>query len=1216
MTPIFLHRLPAVASLAAALLLCLLHHAPARAASADLTDTPLPVVSSVAPNIMMMLDTSGSMTNIVPDTPYDANATVPYLDICPAANILPGGAATISALNNNNTFDIAIKIDGTARVVVAGAGAAFTGRRFGIGSGQFCFDPAQRYNARLNADTASSASGDCGAGGTPCNFPGSGYLDAVFTGNYLNWYFCSGTAPACNTAANFGLNAQRKAGTQTRIEITRAAAKNIIDSLDNVRVGLARYNSVSGGAGGELVIEVAGNSAAQKTALKNAVDTFSAFGSTPLAETLSGIGAYFARVPSGTAATNLTLHPGNPVSGMTPSYLNRTTAPASSVFSGDGAALRNGVAGTPTLKAPIQYACQKSFAVLMTDGRPQSDQSLSGVGGVSGSSLCDYLGIVGSCPVSGANAFGQKVAAATSGVNAGYHVNGTNRQLHIGGVHEYESLGSDYLDDVAGALFDIDLRPDLVKTGGAKNNLYTYTIGLADEQAINDPLLQEAAAAGGGLFLTAANSSELVAAFETAANDILAKDGSAAAVAVANAHITNTDSAVYATSYNSGVWVGDLIAYPLNTTTGVPDLNAPIWNTGCAAPNTYVDANDTTKGLQGCSAQTLLDLQTSATRKIFTNNDTPGCLSGCGIPFQPTTASGTAGVNKLSVVQQTLLNTPLRTDGDAVVAYLRGDKSGELSGSFRVRNHLLGDTVDAEPLVVREPERNYVDAGYAAFKAANSNRARIIVQAANDGMLHAFAEQTGVEQWAFIPNLLISNAKDPNSAVTSLLNTRTRKIGFNHYFLVDGTPVAGDADLGNAGSTGNSATNWATLVVGGLAKGGRGYYALDVTSTTASTEANAAAKALWEFPRSISNVAQRASALLNMGYGYAKPIVVKTTAAGWVVLISSGYNNATNPGDSGGDGLGHLFVVNAQTGDLIADLVTPGCNASPAANPCGLSGINAYIDNREVNNLVEIAYGGDLYGNVYRFDLRSASVSGWRVTALAKLRSGATASSPVQPVTTVPELAKITIGGVDRYFVYVGTGAYLGQSDLPCPPAPATCSWTPNTQSTQTQTMYGLLDPRDGSTLADPLLPNLVAQTYTTTGTSRTFSVNTVNFNSKVGWYVNFTGGERLVTNPALAAGSLIFTSNAPSTTACVPGGGSWLYALDYQTGGQPTNATYGGTYLGDALSSGAVVIQLPNGSRKAVTRGSDNTTRVSALDGAGAPASGRRVSWRELIDK
>ena len=1214
MKPIFLYRLPVVASLTVTMLLCLLHQLPALAASADLTDIPLPVISSVAPNIMMMLDTSGSMTNIVPDTPYDAAVT--YLDACPAANVLPGGAATIGTLNNSNTFDIAIKSDGTARVVVAGTGSGSTGRSFGTGSGQFCFDPALRYNARLNADTSSSTTGNCGAGGTPCNYPGSGYLDAVFAGNYLNWYFCSGAAPSCNVAANFGANAQRKAGTKTRIEITRTAAKDIIDSLDNVRVGLARYNSVSGGGGGELVVEVGGNTASQKTALKNAVDTFSAFGSTPLAETLSGIGAYFALVPPGSTATNLTLHPGNPVSGMTPSYLNRSTASASSVFSGDGAALRNGVAGAPALKAPVQYSCQKSFAVLMTDGRPQSDQNLSGVNGVSASSLCDYLGIVGSCPIAGANAFGRKVAATTTGADAGYHVNGTNRQLHIGGVHEYESQGSDYLDDVAGALYDIDLRPDLVKTGGAKNNLYTYTIGLADEQAINDPLLQESAAAGGGLFLTAGNSSELVAAFETAANDILAKDGSAAAVAIANAHITNTDSAVYTTSYNSGVWVGDLIAYPLNTTTGVPNLNAPIWNTGCAAPNAYVDSNDTTKGLQGCSAQTLLDLQTSATRKIFTSNDTPGCLYGCGIPFQPTTATGTVGVNKLSVAQQTLLNTPLRTDGDAVVAYLRGDKSGELSGSFRVRNHLLGDTVDAEPLVVREPERNYLDAGYATFKSTNSNRARIIIQAANDGMLHAFGEQTGVEQWAYIPNLLISNAKDPNSATTSLLNTRTRKINFNHYFLLDGTPVAGDADLGNAGSTGNSGTNWATIVVGGLAKGGRGYYALDVTSTTASSEADAASKVLWEFPRSISNAGLRNSTLLNMGYGYAKPIVVKTAAAGWVVLISSGYNNGTNPGDSGGDGLGHLFVLNARTGDLIADLPTPGCSAAPATNPCGLSGINAYIDNREINNLVEIAYGGDLYGNVYRFDLRSASVSGWLVTTLAKLRSGATAGSAVQPITTVPELSKITIAGVDRYFVYVGTGAYLGQSDLPCPPAPATCGWTPNAQSTQTQTMYGLLDARNGSTLPDPLLPNLVAQTYTTTGTTRTFSVNTVDFSSKLGWYVNFTGGERLVTNPALAAGSLIFTSNAPSTTACVPGGGSWLYALDYQTGGQPASATYGGTYLGDALSSGAVVIQLPNGARKAITRGSDNTTRVSALDSAGAPASGRRVSWRELIDK
>jgi type IV pilus assembly protein PilY1 len=1201
-------------------------HTASFSTSTDLADTPLPVVSSVEPNVLFMLDSSGSMSNIAPDAPYDP--AVAYLDSCP--NILLGGAASVATLNGGDTLDIAIRTDGAASIKATGAGNASSGKTFGTDAGQFCFNPSLYYNARLNADSTLTSNGasQCGsAANAPCNYPSSNYLDAVYTGNFLNWYFCTGAAPNCNTAANFGADARRKAGTSTRLEIARTASKNIVDSLDKVRVGLARYNSTTSGFGGELVVQLGSNLSAQKTTIKTAIDAVTAFGNTPLAETLSGIGSYFAKVPSGTPV-NLKLHPGK--SGQSPDYLNESTAAASTVFSGHGTSLRNGVAGSPAIAAPIQYACQKSFAVLVTDGRPQGDQSVSGTGGVAGSSLCDYLGVIGSCPTTGANQYGRKGAANGVATLAGYHVNGNNVQLHLGDAHDYESEGSDYLDDVAAALYDIDLRPDLAKTGGmtgAKNNVLTYTIGFADAQAINDPLLKEAAAAGGGLSLTANTSGELVTAFQLATDDILAKDGSAAAVAVANAHVTNLENKSFATSYNSGTWSGDLIAYPIDIATGVPNNQTPVWRTGCDNPDALVIPGVLSKGILGCSAQVQLDLQTSGTRKIFTSNETGACFHNCGVPFQPYTDGGTAGT-QISQAQQDLLNTPSLTDGANVVRYLRGDRSGE-AATYRPRAHLFGDTVNAEPLVVRQPDRNYRDLGYSNFKTAQAARTQVVIQAANDGMLHAFNAATGAEEWAYIPNLLISSAKDPVNSTTSLLNTRSRKTSFNHYFLLDGTPVVADIDFNNAGSTGNLTTNWGTIVVGGLGKGGRGYYALDVTSTTttadltqAEAEAEAAAKVLWEFPSSITDPTLQASARRNMGYSFAKPIVVKTAAKGWVVLFTSGYNNGTNSGDSGGDGLGHLYVVNAKTGDLIADLTTTGCHTTPAANPCGLSSINAYVETKDIDNTAEIVYGGDLYGNLYRFDLRSPTsgtptIADWSVSKMAKLRSGALSGSPVQPITTAPELSKITMAGTDRYFVYIGTGMYLGKSDLPCPPDGAACTWTPDTQSTQTQTMYGLIDPRDGSTLSDPLRGVLIEQTYTTDATTlaRTFSRNTFTYPDRKGWYTDFTGGERLVTDSSVASGVLVFTSVIPSTSPCIPGGSSYLYALDYETGAQVAN-TLGGTFLGNALASRPVLIQLPNGSIKAIVRLSDTTTKVEPVPATGTATAGRRVSWRELLDK
>lgn len=1157
--------------------------AASHAGPVDLSDTPLPVQSSVAPNIMLMVDTSGSMINIVPDTPYDP--TVTYLDSCP--NPAPGGVAA-PAMPTGYSNDVMIDSDGSVEIRSVlfdnDGDPYYSKKRFGTGGNERCFDPALRYSARLLAPVTS--------------------LDTAYTGNYLNWYFCTGTAPNCNGSANFGAGAKRKPGTQTRLEITKLAASAIIDSLDTVRTGLSRYNSASSGSGGELTIPMALNDSAQKTKVKDAILAFAPSGNTPLAETLSGIGAYFALGNTG----NLTLHPSNPASGMSPSHLNKVSMAPSALFTGHGQLLRNGVSGTPDMVAPIQYACQKSFAVVMTDGRPEGDQSVS-------SDLCDYLGVAGSCPGSphgrktGANASGNG-----TGADAGFHVNGSNKQAHLGTAHAYEANGSDYLDDVAAALYDIDLRPDLTKTGTQKNNLFTYTIGFADLETISDPLMQEAAAAGGGLFSSAANTEELVSAFQKAADDILAKDGSAAAVAVANAHVTNTDNASFATSYNSGVWTGDLIAYPINTNTGVPNIAAPIWDTGCANPGAYVDPTDTTKGVLGCSAQVQLDLQTSSTRKIFTANDSATCFVNCGIPFQPTTLpSGTAGVDKLSAAQQTLLNTPGMTDGAAVVDYLRGVRTGETAQIYRIRAHLLGDMVNAEPLVIREPDRNYLDLDYGTFKSTKSNRPRVVFQVSNDGMAHAFDALTGAELWAYVPNMLISNAKDPINPGTSLLNTRSRKNAFNHYFLLDGTPVSGDVDFANAGTTGQTPTDWRTIVVGGMGKGGRGYYALDVTSTTAADEATAAAKALWEFPRSISDASKRAEVMLDMGYSYGKPIIVKTEAKGWVVLLASGYNNGTGAGESGGDGLGHLYVVNAKTGDLIADLVTTGCHASPTANACGLAHFNTYIENKDKDNTAEMAYGGDLHGNLWRFDLRGTTVAGWSVSKMAVLRSGG-AGSTVQPITTVPELAKITVSGVDKYMVYIGTGLFLGRTDLPCPPA-GSCAWTPNAQSTQTQTMYGLVDTRTTTTLADPLRSTLVAQTYTTSGSNRTMTTNAVSLTTKNGWYVDFTNGERLATDSAIASGTLVFTSAIPSTTPCIPGGSSWLYAIDYATGGRVEGSTYSGSFLGNALASRPVLIQLPNGKVMALTRLSDTSTVINEVPVPSPTAAQKRVSWRELFD-
>lgn len=709
--------------------------------------------------------------------------------------------------------------------------------------------------------------------------------------------------------------------------------------------------------------------------------------------------------------------------------------------------------------------------------------------------------------------------------------------------------------------------------------------------------LAHAALNSRGQYFIANDADDLANSLTTAFNDVLDRDGAASAVAVANSNVSGGDNDSYASSYNSGSWTGDLQKYLINIDTGQPSTTGS-WTT---------------------SAQAQLQSKTSSTRYIVTYTGTTG--SGQGRPFQ---ATGCATASDcITATQQARLATPYSppgtSDGAAVLAYLRGVRTGEENGIYRTRSFLLGDIVNAEPTIIRNPLANYADTCYkntsagkcdTSFKDTQASRTKMVAQGANDGFLHMFDASSGSETWAYLPNLLISMS-DPAYSSTSTLNMLSRRSGYTHKYFVDGTPVVGDADFSNTnGISGNPDPDWRTILVGGLGKGGRGYYALDVTSPSATSEANAAAKVLWEFPNSSTSATIKA----NIGYSYGKPIITKTAAYGWVVLVTSGYNNGTGTDNSGGDGHGYLWVLNARTGDVLQTIDT---GVGSAAAPSGLAHIAAWTDNGDIDNTVTYAYGGDLLGNLWRFDLTD-DTGGIVYTKqrLATLRTDTTTSSTTnfQAITTVPELASININGVEKRFIYVGTGKYLGSTDV---------------DNNQTQSVYGLIDdlstPASTDVITDPVRSNLVAQTLSTSGATRVATTNTIDFTTKKGWYIDLPGcavgsctkgSERVNTDPALALGMLIFTSNIPnSTDPCSPGGSSFLNAIDYKTGGAITGSSWASISLGNVLASRPVIIKLPSGSVKALVRTSDANTQKIDLPTPPSTATPKRVTWRELTE-
>lgn len=1049
------------------------------AAPLGLQDVPLFLSTGAEPNLMVMLDSSGSMTNIVPDVPYDPGTV--YLASCPAASQVVAG-----------TVDLRVS-SGNPRIRPNRSGPDFP---FGTGLGQLCFVSDTNYLAML--DTS-----------------GGGFLPAQYTGNYLNWYFDAATDPVgCANDWTSG----RKPCTQTRLMIAKTAGKNLVDGMSSgMRVGLSTYNNGDGGSLREIIGTL---DSSKRTALKSKIDGLNASGNTPLAETLSDIGRYFATGYTG----NLTLHPGQ---------ANESTATVSQVFNSHS--FNNG--SGQTIVAPIQYSCQKSFAVLLTDGRPQGDQNIS-------SFLGDYDGdCVGASPA--CLSYDRKPPAAN-----------------------YESAGSDYLDDVAQSLFEMDLRPDLVDPMGAKNNVATYLISFADDQAINDPLMRDTADQGGGEFFVAGNEAELTAAFESAFASIVQRSSSASSASV-NSGSISSETRIYQAKFNSASWSGQLLSFPLNTTTG--DLQAAEWDASQRLPS-------------------------PGQRQIITMNTdlTP-------VAFSWTSLDGT---------RQTQLDSNAAT-AQSLLNYLRGDDSNEgtATGDFRVRSdaggpNKLGDIVSSSPLFVGRPPFRYRDSlesePYSEFAATHENRLGVVYAGANDGMLHGFDAIDGAEVFAFIPSPVFDRLRNLAS------------LTYNHQFYVDGPPSMGDVFYAGA---------WHTVLVGGLNKGGQGIYALDITDPgrLATAEANPSSVVLWEFKDTDDASRPGVQGDQDLGLTYSQPAIVRLRNGTWAAVFGNGYNNtATSATDTSASTTGNavLYIVDIQTGTLIRKLDT---GTGLAQAPSGLTWDNglatpALVDTNG-DRTVEYAYAGDLYGNMWKFDLSSTNSSDWKVAygtagSPQPLYSARDDSGNAQPITVRPEVARGPFGV--GMVVLFGTGKYLEQSDK---------SLTPIRQ----QTFYGIID-RNTGTSTDQVTgrSSLTLQEITqelsvdpdASGPLSSINVRVTTNNplgANSGWYIDLVSptegyqAEKQVSNPIVRNGNVIFTTLIPDTDTCAAGGSSWVMEMNVLNGSRLEETPFDINNDGEFTS--ADFVTLPDGTRVPIT-GIGSTEGILQSPGvieseSGAPGGG-----------
>lgn len=601
---------------------------------------------------------------------------------------------------------------------------------------------------------------------------------------------------------------------------------------------------------------------------------------------------------------------------------------------------------------------------------------------------------------------------------------------------------------------------------------------------------------------------ELGRIFEAAANEGATSAGGGAGARIGDASFTI--EAGFDVPDESTDWVGYLRALEVTSTGGAGNV---LWNVADHIPS-------------------------PSNRRIYTVRS-PG--SGAELEAVEFTA-GNLGVSEEERLGSLGVPAPAPAwlgdtpSASSLVSYIRGNS---VSG-FRERSSILGSIINSQPQVAM-PNDDYgygdwthtwpddpawkdsLGEGYKAFLGTKASRTPMIYVGANDGMLHAFnasrstSSGGGDEVFAFIP-------AGARNHLYELANP-----GYDHRYFVDGELAVADVSFTSTGSG-----NWQTVLVGSTGAGGAAIpsggtsaghgsvFALNVSSPAGFDGDDV----LWELSGQDDEY---------LGFVLGKPVIVPVGAGTggaprWVAIFGNGPNSD--------DGRPVLFVVDIRTGEVLSRLM-PASSGYASRN--GLMNIAPIaISNR--HGLVDTVYGGDLQGNLWKFDLSDPNPGNWGIAygnGNAPLFTAGIGDS-LQPIAGGIEVSSGPGGGVSVFF---GTGSYFAEEDR---------------DNNGVQSLYAIWD-----NLSNPISGRgaLVGHSLRQGGVSsgyrfRGIEASPVNYVASRGWYVDLVIegaalGERFIGTPRLQSGKVIFVAYEPNEAmVCATGGGvNWEYALDMMTG-------------------------------------------------------------------
>lgn len=993
--------------------------------------------TGVAPNIMLMVDNSYSMTNYIesPLRPSDMPSSFTYT--CTTAE-RAGGATLAAAVAVN------MQVSGTTPKICSGSSNCNTSSNF---SATKCFNNTQYYNVTYY-------------NGSPLG---------KYIGLQLNWYFSQGPTVA-GTNFKFTSTAQLNALSSlnitstdtTRLKMAKDAAKTLITNLKpdttkgeapSVRLGLSSFDDDNDG--GKLINAIQLLDTAYATTLTTSIgasDTAANANSqgnintnsvrfTPLAETLAAIGRYFALGETGSLIT----HPDT----------TKQSKTITEIFDTGGTGALAGVSGST--EKPLQLYCQRNATILVTDGLPNKDRKISTV-------LRNYSGdCKASAPLGCVDTPGSEgsedlpkdyVTLLPTGSTCSLNSTTTSRNniackngTKAGRI--YEKIGSDYLDDVAQALYEMDLRPSMTdwpttlpgtkatitaEQALVKNNVKTYTVGIADpmlkaesedknQNGILDTgedtnangildlgtILKDAAAKGGGSFAYADNATALVAALDKMVSDIKKDVGSFSAI-VANSTQLGAGSALYQAKYDTADWTGDFIALPLDATTGA--VLAPNWNAGEKSATTG-------EKILSCDNQ-------PSTSKPCTARNVYSYGATSAFTFKGASAVTVCGY--LSADQKTELgiSSCVATDeGVMRLDWLRGDTSHEIINTSRQLTY--NQTANLEnpadprastysavtPKIFRNRARFYdTSSGYNETKLrqdpwllgdiVNSDAAYVYDQNygyATKGGITESGYSTFVTSKSSWKQMIYVGANDgmlhgfdaklntdgytdggkeifaymPRAVYYQLKNLSSPE--YQHHYFVDGSPKVGDVYWG----TGANAA-WHTVLVGTTGAGAKGIFALDITDPTNASAPFSTSDVLWDI--SISDTAANSKGPKTTDIttdtttfrGFQNNLGYTMPQPSIVKMNDGSWAAIVANGYASTNGTAVLYVIDIKTGYIIAELDTKKGNTTIRN---GLS--TPFAADIDGNGTADAIYAGDLLGNMWKFDVSQKNNTSWKV---------------------------------------------------------------------------------------------------------------------------------------------------------------------------------------------------------------------------------------------